>query len=102
TLDQHTLTIAVQDDLGPEVFWYLREFPVRAIRPGAAPTTDGALLLSAGQDTPALSGYVRQRYRLGTSSAAPLGSGRAALSMWLIGEGGGPVQPEAIELWVKP
>ncbi len=103
TLDQHTLTIGVQQDLAPLVAWYLRDFGnARLILPGAETAGYGALVLSAGQQPAVGEGYASQRYRLRTSSDAPLGSGRAALSWWLLGAGGGTAQPEQIELWVKP
>jgi len=101
-LDQHALTIEVASNLGPLVPWYLRDFPVRVLPSPGADDGAGALVLAAQPEKAALPGYVGQRYQLLTTSDTPLGSFREGLSWWLLRTGGGPVQRQACELWVKP
>ncbi len=102
-LDQHALSIGVQDDLGPLIPWYLRDFATLQRLHAPDPSGRyGALVFRAGQGPAVPEGYVGQRYRLRSTSGAPLGSDRAAMAWWLVGTGGGTIQPEMIELWVKP
>jgi len=100
-LDQHALTIGVQEDLGPLVPWYLRDFQVGLI--GASHGTPGfdALVVAADGSTSPPAGYMGTRFLLETSSDAPLGSARDGLAWWLVGTQGGPVQRRTMELWVK-
>lgn len=101
-LDQHALSIGVQEDLEPLVSWYLRDFSDLELihSPGPAPE-HGALVLEPRQGGAGPAGYVGQRYRLQTWSDAPLGDGRQGLAWWLLGTGGGSVQARMIELWVR-
>ena len=95
--DQHALTVAVDESLSPLVPWYLREFPAPAATAAA-----GAIVVRSEPARPALAGYVGQRFRLRSWSDAPLGSGQNAVAWWLLGTGGGVVQAETLELWIKP
>ncbi len=101
--DQHALAIAVQADLEPVVPWYLRDFAIVRLEP--SPTGEGSVGAVVRRYQPAsapLPGYVGQRYRLRTSSRAPLGGARQALSWWLVRTGGGVVEAETCELWIRP
>mgnify|MGYP005853404859 CR=1 FL=1 len=100
-LDEHELSVVVDDDLGPLVTWYLREF--KALRTVPSPLADakaGALVALDEPSQPAPAGYIGQRYRLRTSLPTPLG-GRRALAWWLLRAGEGAVQAEMCRLWVK-
>jgi hypothetical protein len=102
-MDKHALAITVGADLEPLVTWYLREFAALRVRPSPlADTQAGAIVVRAGPGRPVSAGYARQRYRLLTHSDAPLGTGLQALSWWLLRTGGGHVQAETCELWIKP
>jgi hypothetical protein len=102
-MDTHAMTVAVDTSLDPVVPWYLRDFP--ALRLSAAPFAEpgaGAIVTSVQPDAPAPSGYAGTRFTWRTSASPALGSGRRALSWWLMRDGGGSVQGDAIEVWVQP
>ena len=100
-LDEHELSVAVDDDLEPLATWYLREFTaLRVVSSPLASVQAGALVATDEPEQPVPTGYVGQRYRLWTSLRAPLG-GRQALAWWLLRAGEGSVQAETCKLWVK-
>lgn len=101
-LDQHALTIGVDERLGPLVPWYLRDFETRVLAAPSAALGLDALVLPEGNETPAPAGYAGTRFVLQTVSEAPLGSGRDALAWWLVGTQGGTVRQQALKLWIKP
>ncbi len=103
TLDQYTLPIAVEADLAPVIPWYLRDFRDVQVTPSplVEPRAE-ALVLRAEPQQPLVAGYARQRYYVSSILAEPAGSIRQALGWWLLGVGGGTVQAEACELWIKP
>jgi len=101
--DQHELAIVVQDDLGPLVPWYLRDFKI--VRLASAPTGEeeaGAWVVRSQPGTKPPAGLVGEHFRL-TSTVQPASPLSAQmLAWWMLREGSGPQQADTCELWVKP
>ncbi len=97
--DSHSIVVVVDESLGAEAAWNLRDF--RSARFAAHPTASGdaqALLLPG--DAPAPAGWIGQRYNLDfTRGDAP----PAGLLRWLIFRDTGSVQTRDAVLWLpKP
>ena len=96
--DTHSLVIAVDDSLGAQVAWYLRDFrSARFVPHPTASETDQALLLPS--DAPGPAGWIGQHHDLDFSRGADHGS----LRSWLIYRDVGSVDSRAVVLWLpKP
>lgn len=102
-LDQHALPIVLEADLEPLVPWYLRDFVLRPVSTAPADIEGAAVITRGGEQPPALPpGYVGQTYRLQRTSERPFATPLQALEWWLVRTGGGEVQAETCQLWVKP
>ncbi len=96
--DTHSIAIAVDDSLGAQVEWYLRDF--RSARFVSPPTTaEGAQALLLPSDTPGPAGWIGQHYDLEFTRGADRGS----LLSWLIYRDVGSVDSREAVLWLpKP
>ena len=96
--DTHSIVIAVDDSLGAQAAWYLRDF--RAARFVSHPTAggDAQAWLLAG-DAPGPAGWIGQRYDIELTR----GADRSNLLRWLIYRDVGSVQTRDAVLWLpKP
>lgn len=95
--DSHTLTILVDDTLGPAIRWYLRDFGNAHFvpRPSVTPGTEAVLLPADAQTTP--SGFMSQLYAVrATRAAAP----QPNLLRWLIFRDTGNSDYTYVALWI--